>query len=122
MGTCLESIVLASMVKGQGEVWAELKKELRRSPQLHAKMKAAKSHDAKEEVRREWYNLRAIETSEELELIQTYSTEDYTKGTWYTLLRIAWEMGGDVEAAKNYCQSCIELGKTEFKINVLSEL
>ena len=100
----------------------DLKKELRRNPQLRAKMKDAKSYDAKEAVRKEWYSIRAVEIEEELEATQTYSTEDYTKGTWYTLLRVAWEMGGDVEGAKNYCQSCIELGKTEFKVNVPSEL
>ena len=85
-------------------------------------MSNAKTHDAKEAVRREWFSLRAVEIEEELEAIETYSTEDYTKGTWYTPLRIAWEMGGDVAGAKNYCLSCIELGQTEFKINVSSEL
>ena len=104
----MEQIVLASVVK-DGELWKELQKEMRKNPQLRVSMKAAKSYYKKEEVRKEWWGcLRVVETTKELESIETYSTEDYSKAVWHTLMRIAWEIGGDLEGAKNYCQSCVE--------------
>ena len=97
----------------------ELRKEMRKNPTLRVEMKAAKTHDEKEMVRRRWTALRAQQCAEELEAIETLTIEDYDKGTWFTLKRIAVEMGGDIEGAKNYCESCVELGKSEFRINVI---
>ena len=95
-----------------------MKSELRRNPHLQSSIKECKTHDLKELKRREWCALRAQETKVELEALERFILEDYTQATWFTLKRIAVEMGHDVEAAKNYCQSCVALGKSEFRINV----
>ena len=101
------------------DIVKELRNEMRRNPRLAAEMKGAKKYDEKELVRRRWADLRAEQCKEELEALETLTIEDYDKGTWLTLKRIAVEMGGDIEGAQHYCESCVKLGKSEFRINVI---
>ena len=113
-----ESIRLACMVNP--ELYKELARDLRRDPVLRQSFKEARTHDAKEAKRREWSGYRAKETQMELEALETLTLEEHSNATWYTFKRIAVELGNDVQGAKNYCQSCLELGKTEFRINVFT--
>ena len=50
--------------------------------------------------------------------VKRFSFEDWSEGTWLTPAQLCKELGGDVEACRNWIASCIEMGPDQFKLNV----
>ena len=103
------------------DLWKELRAVLRKKPELQAELKSQKTHVLKDKWRKEWYALRAQEVKQEIKQITSLIIDDTREGELMTLGRIAWETdpaNPDYEAAINWGKSCIQIGRSEFEINV----
>ena len=103
----------------------ELRKEwaavVRKNPTMKAEVKDRKSHAEKQKYAKEWFGLRAKEVREHITALEELIIEDTQIGRMMGLGRIAWEINPadpDIEAATNWAKSCIQIGRSQFKINV----
>ena len=99
-------------------MWNKLKTWLRNNPEDAAELAAIKGNKNIMKWRQKWADLRAVECEDELEAIEDLTIDEYAEGKFYTIRRISWELGGDIEGAVNFAKSCLQLGSSEFHLDV----
>ena len=68
----------------------------------------------------EWAGLELKVAVEERESVKKLEISEWEKGEWMTLKQLNVALGDDPEATANWAQSCIEIGPSEYKLNVHS--
>ena len=68
----------------------------------------------------EWSKLELKVAVEERESVRKLEIAEWEEGEWMTLKQLNNALGDDPEATANWAQSCIDIGPSEYKLNVHS--
>ena len=69
-------------------------------------------------VRKEWIADELVVALEEKEALESLTITEWEAGEWMTLKQLSVALGNDPEAAANWAQSCIEIGPSQYKLDV----
>ena len=99
-------------------MWNQLKSYLRNNQEEDLELKNIKGNKNMDRWRKNWAGKRAIEKREELAALEELEIEEESEGTFYTLRKVSMELGNDIVGALNHAKSCLQMGRSQFQLDV----
>ena len=80
------------------------------------------SRPQKAEFRALWAKSKLKVEEEKFQASRSLTQTQSQRGRWLSVRKIAWEYGNDPAAAIQYCKSCVQLGPSEYRMDVRIDL